>query len=315
MRAVFFGTPEFALPSLEALLQNRVGVDLVVTRPDRPVGRHGAPRPSAVAAFAQERGLTVEKPARLRGEAGLLERVRELAPDVGVVVAYGRILPAELLEIPRLKFVNVHASLLPRHRGASPVQAAILEGDSETGVVTMRVVEELDAGPLYLESRTPVGEREDAGTLSKRLAAQGGALLAETLRGLAAGTLTERSQVGEVSSTAPLRREDGEVDWTRPAVWIERARRAFTPWPGLHSFLGRERIKLLQVSVGPPAPGRAPGELWLEEGKTSVAAGEGTSIILESAQRAGRKPVSGVQLLRGIPATGARFGSDPGASR
>lgn len=315
MRAVFFGAPGFAISSLDALLGEGIGVELVVTRPDRPFGRHGAPRPSPLAAFAEERGLRIAKPERLRGETTLVERLRALAVDVGIVVAYGRILPAELLGIPRLGFVNVHASLLPRHRGASPVQAAILAGDAETGVVTMRVVEELDAGPLYLEARTAIGEREDAGTLSGRLAAQGGALLVETLRGLAAGTLVARPQVGEISFSAPLRREDAEVDWAGRAERIERRLRAFTPWPGLHSFLGPERIKLLELSLGPPTPGREPGSLWLEGATARVASGEGTSLILERAQRAGRRPISGAELVRGLPGLSARFGGGPGATK
>src|SRR5512142_2162291 len=151
LRAVFFGTPEFALPSLAALLDEGVEVPLVVTQPDRPVGRHSAPRASPVARLAESRGVPVARPERLRGNTEILERVRRIAPDAGVVVAYGKLLPAELLDVPRLGFVNVHASLLPRHRGASPVQAAILAGDRETGVVTMQVVPELDAGPVYLE--------------------------------------------------------------------------------------------------------------------------------------------------------------------
>ena len=150
LRAVFFGTPDFAVPSLAAILDAGVEVPLVVTQPDRPAGRHATPRPSPVALLAESRGIAIARPERLRGNQEILERIRQIAPDVGVVVAYGMLLPNALLDVPRLSFVNVHASLLPRHRGASPVQAAILAGDSETGVVTMKVVEELDAGPVYL---------------------------------------------------------------------------------------------------------------------------------------------------------------------
>src|SRR5262249_19057546 len=153
LSVVFFGTPQFAVPSLGRILDDGVAIPLVVTQPDRPVGRHGEPRPSPGAELAASRGIRVEKPGRLRGNTGLVEELRELRPDAGVVVAYGKILPSELLEVPRLGFVNVHASLLPAYRGASPVQAALLAGDLETGVVTMRVVPELDAGPLYLERR------------------------------------------------------------------------------------------------------------------------------------------------------------------
>src|SRR5215471_4671620 len=152
---VFFGTPEFAVPSLAALLKAGIPVPLVVTQPDRPVGRHAEVRPSAVGAYAAERGLEVEKPERLRDNLALRDRLREARPDAIAVVAYGKLLPADLLSLPRLGCVNVHASLLPRHRGASPVQAAILAGDRETGVVTMKMEEGLDTGPVYLERHVP----------------------------------------------------------------------------------------------------------------------------------------------------------------
>jgi len=165
----FFGTPEFAAASLQALLDAGVDVPLVVTQPDRPVGRHAELRPSAVGALAASRGLPTEKPETLRANAGLVARLREARLDAIAVVAYGRILPSEILALPRLGCVNVHASLLPRWRGASPIQAAILAGDAETGVVTMRMEEGLDTGPVYLERRVAIGERETSGELSGRL--------------------------------------------------------------------------------------------------------------------------------------------------
>ena len=210
MRAVFFGTPDFAVPSLTALLDAGVEVPLAVTQPDRPVGRHAEPLPSSVARAAEARGIAVEKPERLRGNDELLQRIGDIAPDVGVVVAYGKLLPNSLLDLPRLSFVNVHASLLPKYRGASPIQAAILAGDRETGVVTMRVVEELDAGPIYRQRRVSIGEREGADSLTRRLAAAGGEILVETLRGLAAGSLAASPQKGEPSFCKPVRREDGD---------------------------------------------------------------------------------------------------------
>jgi len=184
MSVVFFGTPEFAVPSLEALLSAGIHIPFVVTQPDRAVGRHAEVRPSPVAARAAERGLVVEKPEAIRANPGLLERLGRANPDAIAVVAYGRILPREILELPRFKCVNVHASLLPRHRGAAPIQAAILAGDRETGVTTMKVEPELDAGPIYLERRVSIGETETAGELSARLAALGADLLVETLSAL-----------------------------------------------------------------------------------------------------------------------------------
>jgi methionyl-tRNA formyltransferase len=306
MRAVFFGTPEFAVPSLAAMLDAGVQVPLVVTQPDRPAGRHATPRPSPVAQLAESRGIAVAKPGRLRDNVEILERVRQIAPDAGVVVAYGMLLPSALLELPRLSFINVHASLLPRYRGASPVQAAILAGDSETGVVTMRIVEELDAGPIYLERRVPIGESEDAGSLSRRLAAAGAHVLIETLRGLEAGTLQARPQAGEPSFCRTIRREQGEVNWAIPAAALERRLRAYTPWPGLHTFLGKERIKIVRAGI---AAGRRepPGSFWIEEGRLLAAAGEGTTLELRVLQRAGRKPVSGSEFARAVKLPG-RFG-------
>jgi methionyl-tRNA formyltransferase len=310
-RAVFFGTPEFAVPSLAAMLDAGVDVPLVVTQPDRPAGRHAAPRPSPVARLAVSRDIPVARPERLRGNPEVLESLRQIAPDAGVVVAYGKLLPADLLDVPRLSFVNVHASLLPRHRGASPVQAAILAGDRETGVVTMKVVEELDAGPIYLERRVSIGEEEDAGSLSGRLALAGAQVLVETLRGLEEGALHPRPQRGEPSFCRPIRREQGEADWAAPAAVLERSLRAYTPWPGLFTFLRDERVKILAAGLGPGGRGEAPGTFWMEEGKLLAAAAEGTSLELRLLQREGRKPVRGPDFALGVKLPG-RFGPAAG---
>ncbi|HEY7112899.1 MAG TPA: methionyl-tRNA formyltransferase [Thermoanaerobaculia bacterium] len=307
LKTVFFGTPEFAVPSLEAAM--RVSdVALVVTQPDRPAGRHAAPRPSAIARRAAEAGLAVEKPERVKANAELLERLRRIGPDVGVVVAYGRILPAAMLAIPRLGFVNVHASLLPRHRGAAPVQAALLAGDAETGVVTMRVVEELDAGPLYLARRVAIRDAEDAGALSHRLAREGADLLAETLAGLEGGALEPVPQRGEPTFSRPLRREDGEADWNAPAAEIARRLLAFTPWPGLFTFLGGERVKLLAADVAEAPASLAPGELARAGDRAVVGAGGGSGLVLRRVQREGRNPVSAAEFLRGLPELPVRLG-------
>ena len=309
LAAAFFGTPEFAVPSLAALLDAGIRVPLVVTQPDRPVGRHAELRPSAVAAFAAERGLAVEKPERIRENAALRERLRIASVDAVAVVAYGRIFPADLLALPRLGCVNVHASLLPRHRGASPVQAALLAGDRETGVATMRMEEQLDAGPIYLERRTPIGERETAGELSARLAAMGGALLAETLTRLAAGGLAPWPQEGVPTFCRPIRREDGAVDWSRPAAELERRLRAFTPWPGLFTFFEGDRVKIVAAREG-GGSAAAPGEVRLDGGELVASAGGGSTLVLERLQRAGRRPVSGAEFARSAELPG-RFRAAP----
>jgi methionyl-tRNA formyltransferase len=306
LTTVFFGTPEFAVPSLSRLLESGVHVPLVVSQPDRPAGRHSVPLPSAVARLAAVRSLATEKPAKLSGNAKFADALEQIHADIGVVVAYGRILPSDVLAVPRLGFVNVHASLLPRHRGASPVQAALLAGDSETGVVTMKVIEQLDAGPIYLERRVAIGDQERAGELSRRLAVAGADLLLETLSGLERGTLDARPQEGTPTFCRPIRREDGRVDWTLPALQIERRLRAFDPWPGLHTFLDGERVKILGLESGPSSP-RPPGSLWLEGDTALVAAGGGEGLSLTRVQRAGRQPISGAEFLRGLRTAPARF--------
>jgi methionyl-tRNA formyltransferase len=312
LRVVFFGTPDFAVPSLAALLDAGVSVPLVVTQPDRPVGRHAEPRPSAVGAFAAERGVPVEKPDTVRGNAALAERLRAERPDALAVVAYGRILPPELLALPRLAPVNVHASLLPRHRGASPIQAAILAGDAETGVATMRMVEALDAGPVYLERRVAIGSRETAGELSARLAPLGGALLVETLRRLAEGPLEPQPQAGEPTYCRTIRREDARADWTLDAAALDRALRAYTPWPGLFTTLGNERVKILEAEPwngSPASTALPPGTLHRDGNELLVAAGGGSTLRILTLQRAGRGPVGGAEFAAGARLP-ARFGGE-----
>jgi len=306
MRAVFFGTPELATTALCGLLEQGLEIPLVVSQPDRAAGRRSTPLPSAVSRLAALRNIPILKPERLRGNAEFLAKLRRAAPDVGVVVSYGRILPKETLEIPRLGFVNVHASLLPKYRGATPIQSSLMAGDRETGVVTMRMVEELDAGPIYLERRVEIRPGEDAGSLTLRLAAVGTEILLDTLKGLEAGVVKARPQVGEPSYSRPIHRMDAEVDWTLPAERIERWLRAYTPWPGLHTFLRGQRIKVLKLDQGRPVS-REPGTLWQEREIALVAAGEGTSLILQTVQREGRKAVTGAEFARGLPQLPIRF--------
>jgi len=308
LRVVFFGTPDFAVPSLKALLDAGIAVPLVVSQPDRPVGRHAGPHPSAVAAVAEARGIPIEKPATVRDNAPLFEALGAARPDAIAVVAYGRILPTEILRLPPMGCLNVHASLLPRHRGASPIQAAILAGDPETGVATMRMEEGLDTGPVCLERRVRIGDRETAGELSSRLAEMGGEILVETLRGLAAGTLSARPQAGEPSLCRPIRREDGAVDWTRSAGELSRRLRAYTPWPGLYSFLGSERVKILEADADSGSDSGEPGSFRLEGGRLVASAGEGTALRIQRLQRAGRKPVTGAEFARSVELPG-RFES------
>ena len=246
------------------------------------------------------------QPERLRNAPEVLGRLRAEAPDAIVVVAYGKILPPEILAIPRLGCVNVHGSLLPRHRGASPVQAAILAGDPVTGVSTMRMTEGLDAGPVYLARETAVAADDTAATLSARLAEMGAELLVETLRGIAGGSLAARPQAGAPTYCRVIRRDDGRIDWNVPAGRIVRMLRAYTPWPGVFSALGAERVKILEAREGPSREG-VPGEIVGGEDEAGVVCGDGTSLLLDRVQREGRRPVSGEEFRHGL--RGARFGS------
>jgi methionyl-tRNA formyltransferase len=306
LKVVFLGTPEFAVPSLEALIDaSDVEVPLVVTQPDRPAGRGLSPRPSPVALAAEKAGLPIERPERLRGEPELSARLRATACDFLVVVAYGRILPDEMLAVPRLAPVNVHASLLPRFRGASPIQAAILAGDAMTGVCTMRITSGLDEGPIYACEEIAIAPDDDSASLGARLAVEGAALLLRTLGGIAAGTLRERRQVGTPVYCRPVARCDGEVNWSLPAGEIERAARAYRPWPGLFTYLGPARIKLLDVA--PASASLDPGSAEIAGEALVVGCGGRTALEVRTLQREGKRAVSGAELARSVGGP-VRFG-------
>jgi methionyl-tRNA formyltransferase len=299
---VFFGTPEFAVPTLRALADT---VDLrpalVVSQPSRPAGRGGRLAEPPVVVAARDLGLPFEQVEKVR-EPLFLERLRALSPEVAVVVAFGQIFPRALLELPRRGCVNLHASLLPRWRGAAPIQAAIRAGDPETGVDTMRMEAGLDTGPVLLERRTPIGAGETAPELAARLALLGAGLMVETLRGLAADGLSPRPQDAEGATYAPkVTRESARVDWAMPAVEIERAARAFQPWPAIELPFAGEPVKLLRVRAvdGSVVEG---GPVVIEVGREElvVAAGDGRALAIARAQRAGRSPVTGGELARAL---------------
>ena len=290
---VYFGTPEFAVPTLAALLESGRAPRLVVTQPARAVGRGRRMHEPPVAAFARRHGLPVEQPERVK-EEGFLARLAALAPDVAVVVAFGQIFPRALLELPRLGCVNVHASLLPRWRGAAPIQAAIAAGDGATGVTTMRMAAGLDSGPILLREETPIGDRETAGDLSARLAQIGARLLVRTLDELERGTVVEQPQDEALVTYAPrLRREDARVDWTLDAGAIAARWRAYTPWPALESMLRGEAVKLAEVRPSaPPEQAAAQGALLgLGGDGLRVACGGGTAVAIGELQRPGRRPL------------------------
>jgi methionyl-tRNA formyltransferase len=282
---VFIGTAAFAVPSLRALVAAGHSVPLVVTQPDRPAHRLRL-TPSAVKVAARELGLEVFQPERLRAPEAVA-RLREVQADLYVVAAYGQIISAEVLTLPRRGVVNVHASLLPRWRGASPVVAAILHGDPETGVTIMKMDELLDHGPILRAQPTPIGKRETSAELTQRLSELGARLLVETIAEL--DTITPQEQDHDAATRAgKLAREDGELSWDLDAVDIDRRVRALNPWPGVTLELAGHRVKVLR---GHPGGGSGRPGTVLSAGKDGVdmAAGRG-SYVLEEVQNPGGRP-------------------------
>lgn len=297
---VFFGTPEFAVPTLAALVAAGRSPALVVTQPAKPAGRGQRSQEPPVARWAREHGLPVVQPERVR-QPEFLERMRELHPAVAVVVAFGQIFPKALLDIPAHGCINLHASLLPRHRGASPVQAAVAAGDTRTGVSTMLMEEGLDSGPVLLQEETEIGPAETAGELAPRLAGMGGQLVVRTLERLEAGTLVPRPQASDGVTYAPrLTRESGRADWTLPARALADRLRAYTPWPGLTATLKGEPVKLVRARVLPGTAGSDPGTLLgVRDGALAVACGGGTVLGVEALQRPGKRALAAADFMNG----------------
>lgn len=257
LRIVFAGTPEFAAEHLKALLASPYEIVAVYTQPDRPAGRGQKLMPSAVKALAVEHAIPVYQPQTLRNAEAQAE-LAALKPDLMVVVAYGLILPQAVLDIPRLGCINSHASLLPRWRGAAPIQRAVQAGDAESGVTVMRMEAGLDTGPMLLKVVTPINAEDTGGILHDRLAAMGPGAVVQAIAGLAAGTLQGEVQDDSLATYAhKLNKDEARIDWSRPAVELERLVRAFNPWPVCHSTLDGESVKVLaaNISTGQGTPG------------------------------------------------------------
>ncbi len=245
MRIVYMGTPDFAVPALEALVRSRHDVVGVFTNPDRPRGRGKAVAASAVKQCAVRHGIEVSQPTRFRGNAEALDQLRAWRPDCAVVAAYGQILPQEALDVPRLGCVNIHASLLPKYRGAAPINWCLIRGETEAGVTTMQMEAGLDTGPMLLKARTPVGPLVTAGELHDRLMLLGAELIVPTLEGLEDGSLRGEAQDDSASSYAPMISKDtGRVDWSASAVDVANLVRGVNPWPGAWTTHNGKRIKL-----------------------------------------------------------------------
>jgi methionyl-tRNA formyltransferase len=314
LRVVFFGTPEFAVPTLEALLRSRHRIVGVVTRPDRPRGRGQKTSDAPVKAHALATGLPLLQPERLKDPA-FIAALSALDANIAVVAAYGKILTDDVLAVPPLGFINVHASLLPRYRGAAPVHRAILAGERKTGVTIMRVVRELDAGPMLTSVQRPIGPDETSEDVERDLARLGAGLLVSTIDAMAEGHVRETPQDATASTYANrLTKDDGAIDWTQPADRVHNQIRGLHPWPHAFSFLDGRRL-ILRRSVVVPGLEGAPGTiLEASVDRLTIATAGGAIAVLEI-QAEGKRPISPREFLAGHPVTpGHRFMGQPGIS-
>lgn len=312
MRLVFCGTPTFAVPTLKLALRAGYDVPLVVTQPDRPVGRTQTMTAPPVKTTAMEAGIRILQPEKIKNHAELRVELEAIRPDAIVVVAYGRIIPKWMLDLPRLGNLNLHASLLPKYRGAAPVQWAIANGEGSTGATTMRLDEGLDTGDILLQREMALAPSMTAVDVFPLLAEMGADLMMDTLRGLDAGTVTARKQEEAKATLAPiLTREDGRMDFARPAMTLYNRWRGFQPWPGAWTMLAGKKLavhRLLPTEVGRGRRGE-PGELLVEQGTMFAACGEGTWLELVEVQPEGKRRMSAGEFLRGHSlSSGARLG-------
>ena len=308
LKLIFAGTPEFSLPPLQALLQSEHQIVAVYTQPDRPAGRGRQLAPGPVKQLALQHDLTVLQPRNFRAEEDL-SRLEQLHADLMVVVAYGLILPARVLRAPALGCVNIHASLLPRWRGAAPIQRAIAAGDEETGVTIMRMDEGLDTGPMLLNRRCPITAEDTAGTLHERLAQLGAAALMEALPRVADGSLIgEPQDADRACYAAKLEKDEARIDWSRPAQEIERMVRAFNPWPVAETVLEGKVLRIWHGSVVAAGSGAEPGRVvTAARGVIEVATGDGL-LRLEQLQVPGKRAMSAADFLNARAIQGVRLG-------
>ena len=300
LRVVFMGTPAFAVPALRALVERSYVVAGVYTQPDRRAGRGRKLRASPVKVFAEERGLPVFQPASLRQDAQARSTLAELAPDAVIVAAYGLFLPEEVLKLPRLGCLNIHPSLLPKHRGASPVATAILDGDETSGVTIILLDEGVDTGPILAQRETRIPDDETAEELTVRLFELGSELLVDTLDRWERGQIEPTPQNdNEASLTRRLEREDGRIDWRQPADSLARRVRAFTPWPGTFTTWKGRTLKILGAKLLDCPLDGTPGTVArLDDSTIAVIAGEG-ALAMERIQLEGRQAMSAADFIRG----------------
>lgn len=309
MRIVFFGTPDFAVPTLQTLLASPHTVAGVVTQPDRPRGRGQRVSESPIKALAVQHGLPVIQPDRLRDPV-VADTLRAWKPDLGVVAAYGKLIPEDILPLPPHGMINVHASLLPKYRGAAPVQRAVIDGERETGVTIMRVEKMLDAGPMLAKVKRPIGPDETSDVIERDLAQMGAGLLLDVVNQLAAGTVQQELQDFMMCSYAPrLTKEEGLIDWTLPASYIHNRVRGLYPWPHAYSYLDGARLIVLKTRVEPVATEAPPGTVVeVSRDAMHVATGHEGRIAIEKVQPESGRPMQAREFLAGHRlAPGRRF--------
>jgi len=311
MKLIFCGTPQFAVPTLDRLIKEAFSIELVVTNPDEPSGRGYKLKSSPVKELAERNALKTYQPAKLKDPA-VRAFLSQYHPDAIVVVAYGHIIPPWMIDLSPLGCINLHASLLPKYRGAAPIAWAIVQGERITGVTTMRIDAGLDTGDILLQREDAIRDDDNAETLAGRLSVLGADLMVETLRALEWGTVVPRPQDSALATLAPmLKKEDGEIDWTQPAEQIWRRVRGFYPWPGAYTRLRGKHVHLwVARPLAQPVPaGAEPGDLLMERGKLFVVCGGATLLEALELQLEGRKRLSAADFINGIRlAPGERFG-------
>jgi methionyl-tRNA formyltransferase len=309
MKLVFCGTPEFAVPTLEAVASAGHDVALVVTQPDRAAGRGMELHTPPVKLAAQAHGIPVIQPEKIKTNGEFRAQLESIKPDAILVVAYGRIIPRWMLDLPPLGNINLHGSLLPKYRGAAPVQWAVANGDTVTGVTTMRIDEGLDTGPMLLAHVVPIAANETAPDVFRSLSDAGAQLMLQTLGRLAAGAIDPQSQDHSIATLAPiLTREDGIIDFTRPAQQIYNRWRGFQPWPGAHTLLRGKKLIAHRMHVA-PEHGPEPGVLHVSGDELCAGCAHGSSILLDEVQLEGKRRMSASEFLRGFQVrSGERLG-------
>jgi methionyl-tRNA formyltransferase len=310
LRVVFFGTPEFALPSLRLLVANpEIQLEAVVTQPDRPRGRGQQVSTSAVKDFALSNGIYLYQPEKIRDET-VVTFFRRMQPDAVIIIAYGQKIPQNLLDIPRLGWINLHGSILPKYRGAAPINWAIANGETRTGVTTMQVDATMDTGPILLQHKLEIGADETAPELARRMAEAGASLVIDSLLGLDRGEITPRPQDNSQASHAPmLKKELGNLDWSLPATKLYNRIRGLDPWPGAYTYFrgqlcrvwGRPGIRDAQQPLLQSTP--IPGSLALDGGEIFVACGESTWLRVDTLQLEGKKRIPAKEFANGVHLT------------